>query len=112
MEQGLWCVLAQKQIGGLSSEDAGLLQVEVDAVSVSVFSTTTTYTSGSSGLNVMTISTSEPTYGAGPTDNHEAAESVDCQMVGANRVGQQLNVQTDGSQSCKGINQVAEKIDF
>ena len=67
MEQGSWFVLSQKQIGGLSSEDAGLLQVEVDAVSVSVFSTTTTYTSGSSGLNV-TISTSEPTYGAGPTE--------------------------------------------
>merc|ERR1712136_210273 len=47
-----------------------------------------------------------------PTDNHEAAESVDCQMVGANRVAQQLNVQTDGSQSCQGINKVAEQTAF
>merc|ERR1712136_239322 len=68
----------------------GLLQVEVDAVTVSAFSTTTTsYTLGSSGLKVTTISTAEPTSGFGPTDNHEAAESVDCQMVGANKVAQQ-----------------------
>ena len=91
-----------------SSSEAGLLQVEVDAVSVSVPQPPL----GSSGLNGMTISTSEPTYSSGPTDNHEAAESVDCQMVGANGVGQQLNVQTDGSQSCKGINQVAEQTAF
>ena len=65
--------LAQKQIAGLSSEDAGLLQVEVDAVSVSTFLTTTTsYTWGSSGLRVTTISPSEPTSGFGPTDNREA----------------------------------------
>ena len=69
MVQGSWCGLAQKQFGGLSSQDAGLLQVEVGAVSVSVFFTTTIYTSRSSGLKVMTISTSEPTYGCGPTDN-------------------------------------------
>jgi len=113
MEQGSWCELAQKQIAGLSSEDAGLLQVEVDAVTVSAFSTTTTsYTLGTSGLKVTTISTAEPTSGFGPTDNHEAAESVDCQMVGANRVAQQLNVQTDGSQSCQGINKVAEQTAF
>ena len=91
------------QIGELSSQNAGLLQVEVDAVSVSVFSTTMTYTMGSSSLKVMTISTSEPTYGFGSTDNHEIAESVDSQMEGANKVEQQLNVQTDGRQPYKGI---------
>ena len=65
--------LAQKQIARLSSEDAGLLQVEVDAVSVSTFLTTTTsYTWESSGLRVTTISPSEPTSGFGPTDNREA----------------------------------------
>ena len=97
MEQGSWCGLAQMQIWVLSSQNAGLLQVEVDALSVSEFSTTTTYTLG------MTISTSEPTCGYGSTDNHEIAESVDCQMEGANRVEQQLNVQTDGRQSYKEI---------
>merc|ERR1712136_702213 len=86
---------------------------EVDAVTVSAFSiTTTSYTLGTSGLKVTTISTAEPTSGFGPTDNHESAESVDCQMVGANRVAQQLNVQTDGSQSCQGINKVAEQTAF
>ena len=103
MEQESWCGFSQMQIEGLSSQNAGLLQVEVDAVSVSVFSTTTTYTLESTGLKVMTISTSEPTYGYGSTDNHEIAESVNCQMEGANRVEQQLNVQTDGRQSYKGI---------
>ena len=43
MEQGSWCGLAQMQIGWLSSQNAGLLQFEVDAVSVSEFSTTTTW---------------------------------------------------------------------
>ena len=91
------------QIGRLSSQNVGLLQVKVDAVSVSVFSTTRVTRWRSSGLKVMTISTSEPTFGYGSTDNHEIAESVDCQMEGANRVEQQLNVQTDGRQPYKGI---------
>merc|ERR1712209_297497 len=64
------------------------------------------------GLKVTTISTAEPTSGFGPTDDHQAAESVDCQMVGANRVAQQLNVQTDASQSCKGVNKVAQETAF
>ena len=110
MEQGSW--LAQMQIGGLSSQNAGLLQVEVDAVSVTEFSTTTTYTLGSSGLKVMTICTSEPTYGYGSTDNHEIAESVACQMEGANRVEQQLNVQTDGRQSYKGIRRQSRRFSW
>ena len=83
--------------------DTSSLSTAVCIIQGSEFSTTTTYTLESSGLKVMTSSTSEPTYGYGSTDNHEIAESVDCQMEGANRVEQQLNVQTDGRQSYKGI---------
>lgn len=106
---GSWCELAQHVIAGLSAADDAKLQVEVETSGIDTFEhkhTNYTQVSGG-GLKVLSISAYEASTGFGPYDTHGAAKSIDCKMLGADRVAEQMKVATNMSTKCGAVNRLA-----
>lgn len=106
---GSWCELAQHSIAGLSAADDAKLQVEIDIRGIDTFEhghTNYTVVSGG-GLNVRDISAYEASTGFGPADIHGAAKSIDCKMVGADRIAEQMKVTANTSITCGEFNKLA-----
>jgi len=103
---GAWCETAQRKIAGLAAADIDKLQIKLDVVAFNSFEHAHTNYSQlpQGGLVVNTISTFEPATGFGPSDVHGAAKSIDCKMVGADRIAQQMNVSTDMGVACRAVN--------
>lgn len=109
---GSWCELGQHVIAGLIAADDAKLQVEVDTRGMDTFEHGhTSYAILSGGrLKVGTISAFEQSTGFGPADVHGAAKSIDCKMLGTDRVSEQLQVATqttNTSKTCRDINPLA-----
>jgi len=106
---GSWCELAQHVIAGLSTVDDGKLQVTVDIRGIDTFEHGhTSYANVSGGgLKVGIISAFENSTGFGPNDVHGAAKSIDCKMVGADRVAEQMKVVANTSVTCRDVNPLA-----
>jgi hypothetical protein len=106
---GSWCAMAQHAIGGLSAADDAKLQVQVDRRGIDTFEhghTNYTQVAGG-GLNIWIISASEASTGFGPADIHGAAKSIDCKMIGADRLAEQLKVTAQQNKTCGEINKFA-----
>jgi hypothetical protein len=112
--QGPWCEVANKIIVGLSTEDAGKLQVEpcklITAGLHEFEHQHTNYTVlGDGRLDVTCFSAVEP-----PDSSISASQfspkSVDCKMVDATRVAEQLHVTTNSSVTCADINREAVEV--
>jgi len=103
LEQGPWCEVAQHAIAGLSSADAGLLKVTTDVVPNSEFEHGRThYTLEADGTLSVSV-----TSAAEAATSHQAARSVNCKMVDATRVAEQLGVTTDTTVTCEDVNKQA-----
>jgi len=106
---GSWCELAQHVIAGLSAADDGKLQITVETRPMDTFEhghTNYSQVSGG-GLKVKIISAFENSSGFGPADIHGAAKSIDCKMLGADRVAEQMKVKTNMSVTCRDVNPLA-----
>jgi len=108
---GPWCAVAQHEIVGLSAADVSRLNVEpcklITAGLHEFEHQHTNYTIMPDGrLDVTCYSAVEP-----PASSIErsqfSAKSVDCKMVDATRVAEQLQVATNTSKSCADINRMA-----
>jgi len=106
---GSWCKLAQRSISGLSKEDAGKLQVEMEVVPFKGFQHGHTKYSPveGGGLKVTDIASYEEAGGFGPYDIHGAAKSIDCKMVGGDRIAEQMQVKTNLNTTCGAMNRLA-----
>jgi len=106
---GSWCELGQHVIAGLGAADDGKLQVEAETRGMDTFEhghTSYAKLSGG-GLKVGIISAFEQSTGFGPADIHGAAKSIDCKMLGADRVNEQMMGVTNLSKTCRDINPLA-----
>jgi hypothetical protein len=111
---GPWCELGQRTIVGLKSSDADKLKVEpckLITEGLHQFEHQhTNYTVLPDGkLDVTCFSAVEPP-GFSISNSQFSAKSVDCKMVDATRVGQQLHVDTNASISCGDINRLAVEV--
>jgi len=109
---GSWCAVAQHKIVGLSAGDAGKLKVEpCMLVGLDVFEYNhTNYTVLPNGqLDVTCYTAIEPPAGS-IEGSQFAPKSVDCKMVDATRVAQQLHVSTNTNMSCAAINRMAVEV--
>jgi len=98
---GSLCAMAQQVVAGLSPADAERLKVVADTVTFSEFEHgRTSYKQVSDGLEVEIVSSFEEASGFGPSDNHGASKSVDCKMLDATRIGEQLKVSTQVGIEC------------
>jgi hypothetical protein len=112
---GPWCNLAQHEIVGLDAADAGKLKVEpgfckLITTGLHQFEHQhTEYNVTGSSMSVTCFSAVEP-----PSSTIEGSQysskSVDCKMVDATRVAQQLKVKTNASISCGDINRMAVEV--
>jgi len=112
---GPWCKVAGGIISGISSKDAAKLEIEAcklvptEAGLHEFEHQHTNYTVSSTGeLDVTCFSYVEP---QDPTQGKAmSAKSVDCKMVDATRVAQQLGVKTDSTIQCLEVNKKAVEI--
>lgn len=108
-DSGPWCQRAQHVVAGLSAADDKKLQVATELSPFDQFEHRhTNYTQlPGVGLKVTAIASVEASSGFGPLDIHQAAKSIDCKMVDATRVAQQLTVKTNTSVQCGDANKLA-----
>jgi len=105
---GSFCKIAQTIVAGVTKQDASRLQVDVEPVSYDDFShKAVTYTKAGSNLKVNVVSSFEGASGLAFKDEHGAAKSIDCLMVDATRVAQQLGVQTQTDVQCGELTEIA-----
>jgi len=108
---GPWCLEAQKQIVGLSAADSSKLKVEpckLITTGLHDFEHQhTTYKTESDGRLEVTCFTAVEQPGSSIDKSQYATKSVDCKMVDATRVAEQLHVVTNSSVECADINRVA-----
>jgi len=99
---GSLCEDAQRVVAGLSAEDAVRLKVSVNPVPFSDFKDGRTGYGPGSGddLEVQIVSAFEEASGFGPADNHGASKSVDCKMLDATRIAEQMHVHTETGREC------------
>lgn len=103
---GSVCMEAQQVVSGLSSAHTELLKVVVSATPFDQFEHAhTSYNQSSDGIDVSIISSFEEASGFGPTDVHGASKSVDCKMLDATRIAEQLNVTTQEGIACGELTQ-------
>jgi len=107
-DHGPWCETAQRTLSGLNHADAQKLVVDAELTPIDSFEHQHTNYSklADGGLRVKVIAGVEPSSGFGPADNHGAAKSVDCKMLSAERIAQQMGVQTQFLQ-CAEVNKLA-----
>jgi len=111
---GPWCDVAQKEIVGLSAADAGKFKPELCKLitgGLNEFERQhTNYTILPDGsLDVTCFTAVEPP--AGSIDASQfASKSVDCKMVDATRVAEQLKVPTNTNVSCADVNRIAWEV--
>lgn len=110
---GPWCKVAEGIITGMSPEDAGKLDIEpcakvpTEAGLHEFEHRHTNYTVvGTQHLDVTCFSFIEAQDNAKSSESL-AAKSVDCKMVDATRVAQQLNIKTNSSVQCLEVNKRA-----
>lgn len=111
---GPWCKVAQQQVVGLSAADSGKLKVEpctLITTGLHQFEHQhTNYTVLPDGtLDVTCFSDVEPPA-TSITGSQFSAKSVDCKMVDATRVAEQLHVATNASVQCADINRAAVEV--
>jgi len=112
---GPWCKVGESIITGLGAADAGKLKVEPctlvpTTAGIHQFEHQhTNYTVVGKQLDVTCFSYLEPQDNAqdGITS---AAKSVDCKMVDATRVAEQLGVKTDSTVQCLEVNKKAIEV--
>jgi hypothetical protein len=105
---GEWCVRAQAAVSGLSAADAAKLRVQADVVDFSNFEHgRVQYEENDGGLDVTVVSAFEAAGGFGPADVHGAAKSLDCKMIDATRVAEQLQLDTQLGTACGELNKQA-----
>lgn len=103
---GPWCETAQQVVAGLRPEDAGKLVVRSELLAMSSFwHGHTEYAKLADGrLEATVISAVEPF-----TESHKrhgAAKSIDCKMLAADRIAEQLSLNTQAVQ-CREVNKLA-----
>jgi hypothetical protein len=102
---GEWCVRAQNTMAGLAAGNAEKLRVQANVVDFSNFEHgRVQYETNDGGLDVTVVSAFEAAGGFGPTDEHGAAKSLDCKMIDATRVAEQLQVDTQLGTACGELN--------
>lgn len=111
---GPWCEVAQHQVVGLSAQDSDKLKVEpcklITAGLHQFEHQHTNYTILPDGkLDVTCFSDVEPPE-TSITGSQFSAKSVDCKMVDATRVAEQLHVTTNTSVQCADINRAAVEV--
>jgi len=100
-KSGSPCEAAQRVVAGLSEANADRLEVVVTATPYDQFeSAHTSYNASTVSLEVTIISSFEEAGGFGPTDVHGASKSMDCKMLDATRISEQLNVDTQQGIEC------------
>lgn len=112
--QGPWCSKAQPIIAGLSEKDLAKLTVSDGGCDLVLgdlhqfehFHTNYT-TTAEGGLSVSCGAAVEEPSNTLNTGSQVAAASIDCKMVDATRIGQQMNVTTNASVECADINRMA-----
>jgi len=109
--KGPWCAVAQQQIAGLSIADESKLKIEpckLITTGLHQFEHQhTNYTIMPDGsLDVTCFTAVEPSKKS-ISGSQFSAISVDCKMVDATRVAEQLKVATNDSVSCADINRQA-----
>jgi len=111
---GPWCAVAQHKIVGLSAADAGKLKVEPCTLvtdGLDAFEHDhTNYTVSPDGQLDVTCYTAVETPAGSIEGSQFAPKSVDCKMVDATRLAQQLHVSTNASVSCAEINRMAVEV--
>jgi len=116
--EGPWCKVAQEEIVGLPAADQSKLKVQpctLITTGLHQFEHQhTNYTVQSDGsLEVSCFSDVEPPA-MSISESQFSAKSVDCKMVDATRVAEQLHIKTDGNVACADINgkavEVAKKL--
>eukprot|EP00929_Paragymnodinium_shiwhaense_P110232 TRINITY_DN7706_c0_g1_i1.p1 TRINITY_DN7706_c0_g1~~TRINITY_DN7706_c0_g1_i1.p1 ORF type:complete len:615 (-),score=187.49 TRINITY_DN7706_c0_g1_i1:537-2381(-) len=114
---GPWCSQAQHLIAGLPSQDTEKLVIEGDDChfvegSLHDFEHFhTSYNVSADGhLKVSCGASKEDASNVLNTGGQVSAESVDCKMLDATRVGEQLKVKTDSTVSCADINKKAVEL--
>jgi hypothetical protein len=111
---GPWCEVGQRTIVGLKQSDATKLKVEpckLITEGLHQFEHQhTNYTVLPDGsLDVTCFSAVEPPS-FGISTSQFSAKSVDCKMVDATRVAEQLHIDTNASVSCADINRIAVEV--
>jgi len=111
---GPWCNVAQQEIVGLPAADAGKLKAapcELVTTGLHDFEHQhTNYTVEKDGsLEVSCFSAVEPSQHS-IEGSQFSAVSVDCKMVDATRVAEQLKIQTNSSISCGDVNRKAVEV--
>jgi hypothetical protein len=113
---GPWCNVAQQKIVGLSAADASKLKIEPGHCKLITDGLHqfehqhTNYTVLPDGtLDVTCFSAVEP-HGTTITESQFSAKSVDCKMVDATRVGEQLHVAVNSSVQCSDVNRIAVEV--
>lgn len=108
---GSFCETAQRVVAGLSDQDSGRLMVDVKSVSPDDFAAeTTSYYKAGSQLQTGIVSSFEESGGFGPAAEHGAAKAVDCKMLDATRIGEQLQVDTHVGTECGALTERAVAI--
>jgi len=111
---GPWCQLASQKIVGLSAADQGKFKVEpCELITTGLHEFEHQHTKYSvladGSLQVTCYSAVEdPPHDKSSTQY--ASKSVDCKMVDATRVAEQLNVTTNASVSCADINRISVEV--
>jgi hypothetical protein len=112
--QGSWCQVAQHEIVGLSAVDASKLTVEpckLITTGLDQFEHQhTTYKVLPNGNLDVTCYTAVESPDSSIDSSQFSSKSVDCKMVDATRVAQQLNVTTNSSVDCGAINSKAVEV--
>jgi len=113
---GPWCNIAQHEVAGLSVADAKRLQVDpgyckliTDGLHEFEHQHTNYTTSSDGRMHVTCFSAVEPPS-ATIEGSQFSAKSVDCKMVDATRVGEQLKLATNQSVNCGDVNRLALEV--
>eukprot|EP00931_Biecheleriopsis_adriatica_P063485 TRINITY_DN3845_c0_g2_i2.p1 TRINITY_DN3845_c0_g2~~TRINITY_DN3845_c0_g2_i2.p1 ORF type:complete len:534 (+),score=112.95 TRINITY_DN3845_c0_g2_i2:45-1604(+) len=110
---GPWCEVGQQVIAGLPSADADKLKVEpctlITAGLHQFEHQHTNYTVSGGSVEVTCFSAVEPSKQS-ISGSQFSAVSVDCKMVDATRIGEQLHVTTNSSVQCADINRKAVEV--
>jgi len=108
---GPWCAVAQHEIFGLSAADAGKLKVEpctlITAGLHQFEHQHTNYTILPDGSLDVTCYSDVEAPSSSISGSQFSAKSVDCKMVDATRVAEQLHVVTNTSVECADVNRIA-----
>jgi hypothetical protein len=112
--EGPWCEVGQRAIVGLTVADAEKLKVEpckliTDGLHEFEHQHTNYSILPDGTLDVTCFSAVEPPSFS-ITSSQFSAKSVDCKMVDATRVAEQLHVKTNSSVSCGDINRIAVEV--